>query len=312
MGKTTGIEWCDSTWNPIRGCSRVSEGCRNCYAETVAARFSGIGRPYHGLAYFKILGEGTPEERVEAKWTGEVRLIEKHLRDPLAWKTPARIFVNSMSDLFHPGVRDEWIASIFDVMARAPQHTYIVLTKRPDRMRDTLAAANDPAVSASFEQTYGQPWPPSNWWFGVSVEDQKTAEYRLPILLQCRAAIRFISYEPALGPVDFAEAVGGQEMFPAVDWLIVGGESGPRARPMHPQWARAARDLCAATGVKYFFKQWGEWMPVGAAADKDGTLPNHGYMWAENPGGKPQAMVRLGKHKTGAHLDGVESKEYPR
>lgn len=322
MGKTTGIEWCDSTWNPIRGCSRVSEGCRNCYAETVAARFSGIGRPYHGLATFKIIGQGTPEERVEARWTGEVQFIEKHLRDPLSWKTPARIFVNSMSDLFHPGVRDSWLAEIFDVMARAPQHTYIVLTKRPDRMLDALTAASDPAVASSFAQTYGQPWPPPNWWFGVSVEDQATAEYRVPILLKCRAAVRFISYEPALRPVDFEKAIGRPELAHLLDWVIVGGESGPRARPMHSDWARSARDFCAATGVAFFFKQYGEWSPTGplnarqcAISGATGRIVEpvivDKFAFGDGTDRNWQVMYHVGKHNARAILDGVEWKEYP-
>src|SRR5712664_827659 len=146
MGKTTGIEWTDSTWNPIRGCSRVSEGCRNCYAESVAARFSGPGQAYEGLAEFKVtkwkegwnpINSREPLNR-EPRWTGEVRLIEKHLDDPIRWKEPRKIFVNSMSDLFHPGVKDDWLAAIFGVMARAPWHTYQILTKRPERMLEVL------------------------------------------------------------------------------------------------------------------------------------------------------------------------------
>ncbi|HWP53621.1 MAG TPA: DUF5131 family protein, partial [Pyrinomonadaceae bacterium] len=145
-------------------------------------------------------------------------------------------------------------------------------------------------------------WPPVNWWFGVSVEDQTTAGYRLPILLQCPAAVRFISYEPALGPIDFAEAVGGAEMFTSFDWLICGGESGPHARPMRPEWARAARDICQQTGVAFFFKQWGEWAPYGLfprpARIMDFGIP-------------PQKMWQLGKKHSGAILDGVEWKEFP-
>jgi protein gp37 len=310
MGKSTGIAWCDSTWNPIRGCSRVSEGCRNCYAERVAGRFSGRDLPYEGLASLKIVGEGSPEEHIEARWTGEVRFIEKRLNDPIRWKTPSRIFVNSMSDLFHPGVAEQWITDIFRVMARAPQHKYIVLTKRPERMRDVL---RDPELKAVFQRSYGQQWPPPNWWFGVSVEDQETADHRIPILLQCPSAIRFISYEPALGPVNFAKAAGGPEVFTAIDWLIVGGESGPRARPMHPNWAREARDLCSATGVKFFFKQWGSYSP---------NLPPKRF--AISQGIAEEARVtevhtfadglctyRVSNLKAMPNLDGVEWKEFP-
>lgn len=297
MGKETGIEWADSTWNPIRGCSRVSEGCRNCYAEGIAARFSGRGHAYEGLATFKTIGEGTPEEHVEPRWTGEVRFIENHLRDPLKWKEPAKIFVNSMSDLFHPSVRDEWIADIFDVMARAPQHTYLILTKRPDRMRDVLKAWADPQVSSTFEKAHSQTWPPRNWWFGVSVEDQETADHRIIVLAQTIAAVRWVSYEPALGPVNWSAF----KRFMAIDWLVAGGESGPRARPMNPQWAREARDICRQTGVPFFFKQWGEFLP-GDQSNSD----------LESSHTRVGQFDRLGKHVSGSLLDGVEWKEYPK
>lgn len=309
MGRTTGIEWTDSTWNPIRGCTRVSEGCRNCYAESVAARFSGAGRPYEGLAKFVVV-DGAPD----ARWTGELRFVQEHLDDPLRWKEPKNIFVNSMSDLFHPAVTFEWLAAIFDVMARAPQHNYQILTKRPERMLNTLTAGGDPNVATDFEQTYSQQWPPKNWWFGVSVEDQKTANERIPILAKCPARTKFVSYEPALGALDLAAACDDPSLA-SIDWLICGGESGSHARPMHPQWARAIRDQCIDLGIPFFFKQWGEWIPVGHAADslaEGDQLPSRGYAWAENPGGKPNAMVRIGKKRAGAVLDGREWKEYPR
>ncbi|MFZ1005263.1 MAG: phage Gp37/Gp68 family protein [Candidatus Sulfotelmatobacter sp.] len=282
MGKTTGIEWTDCTWNPIRGCSRVSEGCRNCYAESVAARFSGIGRPYNGLATFKIIDKGTPEEHLEARWTGELRFIEDRLQDPIMWKAPKKIFVNSMSDLFHPRVKDEWLVAIFDVMARAPQHTYQILTKRPERMQRFLETGQ--SLSDQFERTFSQKWPAPNWWFGVSVEDQNTADYRLPILAECAAAVRFVSYEPALGPIDFRKCFREPLETVAIDWLIVGGESGPRARPMDTDWARSAREFCLTMGIPFFFKQYGEYM-------------DH---------------IRVGKKKAGHVLDGVEWREFPK
>lgn len=246
MGKTTGIEWTDSTWNPVRGCSRVSEGCRNCYAESLAARFSAPGHPYHGLAIFK---DGDP------RWTGELRLIQNHLQDPLRWKEPRRIFVNSMSDLFHPRVTCDWLARIFDVMARAKQHTYQILTKRPVRMFEALQAAANPDVVNSFQSVFGQSWPPPNWWFGVSVENQETANDRLPILAHCPAAVRFVSYEPALGPLDLAQACGDRMTLASLDWVICGGESGSHARPIDPKWARDMRDLCLGFGIPFFMKQ---------------------------------------------------------
>jgi protein gp37 len=293
-------------------------GVFNCYAEIVAARFSGPGRPYEGLAEFHVIDKGTPNERREARWTGEVRLIEKHLEDPLRWKKPEKIFVNSMSDLFHPGVKDEWLAQIFSVMARAPQHTYQILTKRPERMLAALHAASDPAVALSFENAYGQSWPPPNWWFGVSIEDQKTANHRLPILVRCPAAVLWVSYEPALGPVQFGEALGGAVNIARIDGIVVGGESGPRARPMHPKWARDVRDLCMALGIPFFFKQWGEFSP-GAAVRGFSQWPdlsNHSVLVPAHPGREGfdshQIMNRVGKHAAGAHLDGVEWKELPK
>lgn len=299
MGRTTGIEWTDSTWNPIRGCTRVSEGCRWCYAESVAARFSGPGRPYEGLAKFALVN-GAPE----ARWTGELRFIEKHLDDPIRWKKPTRIFVNSMSDLFHPGVTFEWLAKIFDVMARAPQHTYQILTKRPQRMLETLLAGGDPDVAPTFEKTYSQPWPPKNWWFGVSIEDQKTANERIPILAKCPARTKFVSYEPALGPVDLAVACVDPVTLAEIDWVICGGESGSHARPMDPQWARDVRDLCDDLGTPFFFKQLGEWAPNG------GEVRNESTDRVRMPSG--EIVSRVGKKRAGAMLDGVVWMEFPR
>lgn len=316
MGKTTGIEWTDSTWNPIRGCSRVSEGCRNCYAESVAARFSGIGQAYEGLAEYK---GGQP------RWTGQVRLIEKHIEDPLRWKAPSKIFVNSMSDLFHPEVKDEWLMKIFAVMAQAPQHTFQVLTKRPERMLEVLANSE---VSGYFQRSYGK-WPLPNVWWGVSVEDQASANERLPLLIHCNAAVRIVSYEPALGPVDFAAAMGfnvdksvrlrsltGPMGGALLHWIICGGESGPHARAMHPDWARDTRDFCASLGISFFFKQWGEWAPWKpgfAAGEVRHMRARDGELFREPllAGASGTPMVRVGKKAAGASLYGVEWKELP-
>ena len=311
MSKKTGIEWTDSTWNPIRGCSRVSAGCKNCYAEAVAARFSGPGQPYEGLAVYK---DASPH------WTGELRLIEKHLDDPLHWKTSAKIFVNSMSDLFHPAVTAEWLARIFDVMARAPQHTYQILTKRPERMLDILAGGGDIGLAETFQAMYGRVWPPENWWFGVSVEDQKTANERIPILARTPARVKFVSYEPALGPLDLAVAAGDVPSLAALDWIIAGGESGSHARPMCPRWARDVRDLCVALDIPFFFKQWGEWGPGGPILARQCAVSESGKIvdpplvdrfpeWSESESW--HLMYRTGKKSAGALLDGVEWKQFP-
>lgn len=275
-----GIAWCDETWNPLRGCSRVTEGCRHCYAQRVAARFSGLGQPYEGLA-----------TRSPARWTGEVRLIEEHLTDPLRWKRPRRIFVNSMSDLFHERVPDEWIDRIFAVMALAPQHTFQVLTKRPERMLayfthdrsarlTAIIRAGDAVTHRGAQRNGYYDVPLPNVWLGVSVEDQATANERIPLLLRTPAAVRFVSYEPALGPVDFTDIVirhgeGHEQHIDALsmsddspeddedfrgaclDQVIVGGESGLGARPCDINWIRATVTACRDAGVACFVKQLG-------------------------------------------------------
>jgi protein gp37 len=284
----TNIEWADAVWNPIRGCSRVSEGCRNCYAERMAARFwSGDW----GLAEFGA--DGRP------RWTGRIdRGDGKKLMEPLGWRKPKRVFVDSMGDLFHEGVLREWIEQVFAVMALCPQHIFMILTKRPLRMRMLLAddgtmrkcvenAARLMGRSRGFVAL--ERWPLPNVWLGMSVEDQGAANERVPELLATPAALRFVSCEPLLGPVDLYTwlpmlEIERESRCPDdayLDWVIVGGESGPGARPMHPEWARSIRDQCSAARVPFFFKQWGEWLPedqFGADGDKP-TAANTGARW---------------------------------
>src|SRR5581483_6960697 len=224
----------DSTWNPIRGCSRVSEGCRNCYAEKVAYRFSGKGQPYEGLVRINPAGERQPQ------WNGRVRLVEKHLLDPLRWKNPRRIFVNSMSDLFHEGVSDLLLDKIFAIMALCPQHTFQVLTKRPERMlkyftesfNSDEAEARGSDFAAWCIGTLGEDafhkqlelkwWKGSpNVWLGVSVENQEQADRRIPLLLQTPAAVRFASAEPLLGPIKIRRYVWLREGVQSdIPWLM--------------------------------------------------------------------------------------------
>lgn len=356
MGDKTKIEWTDATWNPIRGCSVVSEGCRNCYAMRHAARFSGEGLPYEGLAYRNESG---------AHWTGKVRLIDEHLEDPLRWKRPRKIFVNSMSDLFHESIPDEWIDRIFAVMALAPQHTFQILTKRPERMRKYFIEHNrdwdcfrhalefshllygkdhqllpslkdagwffntyyDDEGFKDAELEYYGLLPLPNVWLGVSVEDQKTADQRIPILLNTPAAVRWISAEPLLGEIDLTNLKDAnvQRSRRRLDWVVAGGETGPR--PMHPDWVRKLRDYCAAAGSAFFFKQWGDWRPEGrinsrfiggnlspkrtVAIHIDGTL---GWRDDSDPAWSklsPYAMQRVGKKAAGRLLDGREWNEFP-
>ncbi len=224
MATATSIEWTETTWNPVRGCARISPGCEHCYAERMAHRFSGSGMPYEGL---------TRTSRRGPRWTGRVALVHDAIREPLGWRQPRVVFVNSMSDLFHDDVPEEFIASVFDTMQRASIHTFQVLTKRADRL---LALA--PSL----------PWP-SNVWMGVSVESAAYA-WRIDRLRATGAATKFLSLEPLLGPLPNLDLEG-------IDWAIVGGESGPGCRPMEQDWVRDIQQQCATSGVAFFFKQWG-------------------------------------------------------
>lgn len=293
----TPIEWTDRVWNPVRGCALVSPGCSNCYAMKTAHRFAGEGMPYEGLT--------REREKGGPVWTGDARFIRAKLAEPLRWRKPRKIFVNSMSDLFHEDVTFEQIAAVFGVMAAAPQHTYQVLTKRPERavkffnhwmrggwpIKDSLVCArhwlvDDPKADGvvgkvlhDLSEDARPGWPLPNVWMGVSVEDQARADERIPLLLQMPAAVRFLSVEPLIGPIDLTDLVDpsvspGEHRYDAlscdvdaeddgdwngatIDWVIVGGESGPGARPCDIAWIASIRDQCAAAGVPCFVKQAG-------------------------------------------------------
>ncbi len=270
MAEHSSIEWTDATWNPITGCSVVSPGCTSCYAMKLAGT---------RLKHIPSRAGLTTDSKAGPVWNGEVRLNSEWLAQPLRWKRPRRIFVCAHGDLFHKSVPDEWIDRVFAVMALAPQHTFQVLTKRAARMRaycsdpqrrntiELAAEALQPSVCKPWSPKHCFRWPLPNTWLGVSAEDQQRAEERIPELLAIPAAVRFVSAEPLLGPIDFykASAVMPVERHPwrngpilqGIDWVIVGGESGRGARPMRPEWAESLRDQCAAAGVAFFFKQWG-------------------------------------------------------
>lgn len=365
MGATR-IEWTDVTWNPVRGCSRVSEGCRNCYAERQAARnLPGMKSPITGEPFAVMTPSGP-------RWTGKVELIERKLMEPLHWRKPRRVFVNSMSDLFHEALPDEAIDRVFAVMALCPQHTFQVLTKRPERMRryfdshhaHGLKKFDDVRKWARLMSSRIAPewdWPLDNVQLGVSVEDKPTADERVSLILKTPAAVRFVSYEPALGSVDFTRVGIGEHLRagmrdfavstgrdPAsvlaecaiddtpyrnsltgewfdgwdygrdaqkLDWIITGGESGPGARPAHPQWFCDVRDQCQAAGVPFFFKQWGEWAPVEDEPRIDGWITQSGAFRADASGlidGEvPTPLVRVGKKAAGRLLDGRTWHEFP-
>ncbi|HEV2521058.1 MAG TPA: phage Gp37/Gp68 family protein [Candidatus Acidoferrales bacterium] len=279
MSGRTGIEWTDATWNTVTGCTKVSPGCAHCYAERITERFHGPG------SFEKVI------------------LHPEKLDEPLHWRKPRRVFVNSMSDLFHEDVPDEFIDRVFAAMALASQHTYQVLTKRPDRMLSYFGRSlderlvRDALVEGTAQNIYAERnpletdcslWlavhlPLRNIWLGVSVENQRFADERIPLLLRTPAAVKFISAEPLLGPVcltDVKEQIVPEMkgdnhihinslrcIVPShIDWVIVGGESGPSARPMQLEWARSLRDQCKATRTAFFMKQ------LGGVHDKRGNL----------------------------------------
>lgn len=299
MGNTK-IEWTGKTWNPIRArnkatgelgwyCEHISEGCRNCYAEKMNVN-----------TYF---GNGLPYKRA---WLDDLDLFldKKILEQPLRWRKPTKIFPCSMTDLFGRFVKDEWLDKIHHVMWRASQHTFQLLTKRADRMRDYMRSPNTPNQK-----------PLPNVWLGVSVEDQKTADERIPLLLETPAAVRWISAEPLLGPINLFNAACGYDKQGYrkplltntwLDWVVVGGESGPKARPMHPDWARSLRDQCVSAGVPFFFKQWGNWTEE-LFIDTHDVIPIE-RRWAFDDN---VTMVRVGKKAAGRLLDGKEWSQSP-
>ncbi|WP_420104112.1 phage Gp37/Gp68 family protein [Bosea sp. (in: a-proteobacteria)] len=358
MGDTA-IEWTERSWNPIVGCSLATPGCTHCYAMAMAARIERMGTAPHYAGL-------TQPTRAGAVWTGKLALAPEHaMLEPLRRRKPTTWFVNSMGDLFHEDVPDAWIDRVFAVMALTPQHTYQVLTKRAARMRayivrlsafaerdrrndlpaiwqERLSEAHEPGrlpiTKASVKASFGfypkmpgdlptPAWPLSNVWFGVSAEDQKRADERIPDLLATPAAVRFVSAEPLLGLIRFDELrpdgikftlnaltgeghhlLGFAGQTAQLDWIIVGGESGPKARPMHPTWARSIRDQCAAAGTAFFFKQWGEWGPTALAQVKPSSRLV-AAMAGEVDGAR--YMDRVGKARSGRLLDGVEHNAMP-
>jgi protein gp37 len=231
MADATTIEWTDATWNPVTGCTKVSAGCDHCYAERFSERF-----------------RGTPGHPFESGF--DLTLRPERLEQPLRWRQPRMIFVNSMSDLFHKEIPQEFIARVFDTMERANWHTFQVLTKRSSLMRNFL------------RKRYGAVQGPAHMWFGVSIEDGKRSS-RIRHLREAPAGLRFLSIEPLIGSVGRLDLAG-------IDWVIVGGESGPGARPIDPDWVRNIRDQCLAVGVAFFFKQWGGLRPKSGGRELDG------------------------------------------
>lgn len=261
---TTGIEWTDRTWNPTTGCDRVSPGCDHCYALTMAARLKAMGQP-------RYQHDGDP--RTSGPGFG-LTVHDDALTTPLRWRAPQRVFVNSMSDLLHPRVPDEFLAQVFAVMASTPRHTYQILTKRHARLRSLLSSeAFAVQVCGQAENLGGYHCglPLPNVHLGVSAEDQHWAELRIPALTGAGIAVRFLSCEPLLGPVDLSAWLGIEHAGGTLDWVIIGGESGPGARPMRLDWARSLIGQCAAACVPVFVKQLGSvWARQHGADPKGG------------------------------------------
>jgi protein gp37 len=306
----TKIEWADAVWNPVTGCTPVSAGCQHCYARRMATRLAGrCGYP--------------------AAEPFRVTLHPDKGYEPVRWRKPRRIFVCSMGDLFHDAVPQSYIHTVLHVVRTCLLHTFMLLTKRPER------AARIDWTCASYGEDY-RSLP--NLWLGTSVEDQATADERIPHLLRCPAAVRFVSAEPLLGPIDLADAVVKRQLGdPQPNWVIAGGETGPGARPAHPDWFRSLRDQCQAASVPFFFKQHGEWAPLiwfdGPDADEREPeeaidlerdphifLANDGrawdtcggrYMYPPIPLGHWCLMHRPGKKAAGHLLDGREWREVP-
>lgn len=340
MPNKSKIEWTERTWNITSGCTKVSQGCKNCYAERlVSTRLAHLPQ-----------NEGVAKD---GRWTGLVKCCEDKLLEPLKRKKPTTYFVCSQSDLFHKDVPFEFIDKALAVMALCPQHTFIVLTKRPERMREYLNTPDDfckdrrRRIEFAAENLWQEfkkgriclDWPLPNVWLGTSVEDQKAADERIPELLACHAAHRFLSCEPLLGPVDLRIATPNPNHFGCymqyiggIDLVIVGGESGPGARPMNPDWARSLRDQCKEDGVPFYFKQWGEWLPWTQFCEagindspeqtRFDTLEWDGGTWKDV--GRPswfdsqdgyiddiQCVGRVGKAKAGRLLEGVLHDDLP-
>lgn len=342
------IEWThrpgtkSEVWNPTTGCDKVSAGCRNCYAEVMHKRLRGMG-----------------QKKYQHPFLGYFTMHEDELMKPFTWRKPRTVFVNSMSDLFHSDVTWDFLDKVFTTMVLTPWHTYQILTKRSDELAKYFAQGKEALVKRweEYEISFGEPkdpacsvynlcheWPRPNIWIGVSAENQETLDERIPHLLTVPAAVRFVSYEPALGPIDISSWLYPKEFIGMpvesydgkwwdtlendIHWIIAGGESGNKARPAHPDWFRSVRDQCKAADVKFFFKQHGAWEPINIHRI-DQPMSKVGYFneqqkfvecknwkylpsnFGRLPGDKRVPMTMVGKAKSGNMLDSVQHLEFP-
>lgn len=315
---STKIEWCDKTWSPITGCSKISEGCANCYAERMAKRLAGRC--------------GYPKEN-----PFKVTIHKNKFLEPMDWKKPQKIFVCSMADLFHPEVPFEIINKIWTIMNFGRKHTFLILTKRPIRMLEFFKGRHH-----SWNASEGPDFAPPHIWLGVSIENQARSDERIPILVQIPAARYFVSCEPILGPINLHKYLGGsmtgrpddliaeQWGKQGLGWVIAGGESGPGARPCHPDWIRSLRDQCQVAGVPFFFKGWGAWAPMNnedfaflgeyrlgvrpgdICISENGEFFEAGRRYVCFPNESDGCQMRkIGKKKAGRLLEGREWNEFP-
>ena len=289
-------QWWDVTWSPISGCTPISEGCQNCYAKRMAQRLKGR----YGYPADDPFRPGVMHNDV--------------IHKPAHGKKPRKIFVCSMGDIFHKDVDWNHLFAVWQMMGMIKRHTFIVLTKRPENALSHLTG------SLGFHlkrQDWCRPnaWPLPNVWLGVTAENQQRADERIPILLQIPAAVRFVSVEPMLGPVKLSlnyhsHGIKGHQK---LDWVICGGESGPGARPMNPDWVRSLRDQCQGAGVPFFFKQWGGWAPTDKNWGNVGAWSNNKFYYeCHPPDYKGIYMEKVVKKKAGCLLDGREWNEYPK
>lgn len=346
------IEWTEFSWNVTTGCTRKSAGCDHCYAVQMTKRLAKIGATKE--KYAGLVNEGKDH------FNGKIKLHPDVLEEPLRWRKPRMVFVNSMSDLFHPDVPFDFIDKVFAVMALTSHHTYQVLTKRPDRMAEYLGSGIVTSVGhydriAIIAQTADlapaelrENWPLSNVWLMTSIEDQSSADERIPHLLKCPAVVRGLSMEPLLAEVDLTQIpiktsdpainlynclsgahfdeeyddwIDDEKILGMIDWVIVGGESGHNARPMHPDWVRTLRDQCLDADVNFFFKQWGSWCPRRIGQKPAGYLLNDGTFHKKGPVKKkekfywwnhrPIMISKPGKETSGRLLDGKEWNQMP-
>lgn len=320
------IEWTDETWNPIAGCTKCSQGCLNCYAERMARRLRAICKSRMDGRNQQYLGKIDDN----GKWTGQVECCDWLLDIPLYWRKPRRIFICSMSDLFHPKVPFEFIEKVLRIIEQCPQHTFLILTKRPEVAFDFYGGKSGAGLSAP---------PLPNVHFGVSISNPDEL-WKVDELKKIPAVVRWLSIEPMLAGIEFTydrlfcdrdpEEGSPVACVPCrcgkhwengfisgttlncIDWVVCGGESGPGARPMHPDWPRGLRDQCVAAGVPYYFKQWGEYLHVSQGANADGPInaggdSKKGYRWPDRTW-----SIRVTKKKAGCLLDGKEWKQYPK